>query len=117
MNQRLEAFLSEIADFSNVGRRSGTLSPSTTPSNDPKFARSTDVFEEPDLNNNTKLISQFRSMRDKIRQLQRENSEYRQTESSLAVEIEGRYRHQLASLQEKDAQNTAALNFLRKEMT
>jgi|JI6StandDraft_1071083.scaffolds.fasta_scaffold05216_13 hypothetical protein len=44
MNQRLEAFLSEIADFSNVGRRSGTLSPATTPGSDPKFGRSTDGF-------------------------------------------------------------------------
>jgi len=55
-------------------------------------------------------------MREKIRQLQRESNEYRHTESNLTVEIEGLYRQQLSCLQEKDAQNTAALNFLRKEM-
>lgn len=74
------------------------------------------MFDEPDLNNNAKLIAQFRTMREKIRQLQRENSDYRQSESTLTAEVEGKYRQQLSSLQEKDAQNTAALNFLRKEM-
>lgn len=84
MNERLEAFLSDIADFSNVGRKSRTPSTVTTPNGDPKFGGSMDAFEEPDLSNNTKLIAQFRIMRDKIRQLQRENNEHRQAESGLS---------------------------------
>lgn len=78
----------------------------------PKFGRE----EELDLDNNAKLMAQFKAMREKLKALTKENTELRLNESAVQQALEARYKHQVSGLQEKDAQNTAALNFLRREM-
>jgi hypothetical protein len=52
---------------------------------EPKFGR-TESFEEPDLNNNAKLIAQFKAMRDRIKLLSKENSDIKATEENLQSE-------------------------------